>query len=87
MSWLTRDREAAESDAERESERGAEGGPGVGHHDEEDGLHAEPAAVEDLADVGGAHDALLADVVGQHASARDNHGHQQVRQRAHEPCL
>ena len=59
----------------------------VADDQEEDGLAAEAAAVEQLPDVGGRHDLLPAKVICQLTSERHDDGHDEVRQRRQEGRL
>lgn len=78
-----RDGEAAAGDADGQCQGGACPVPAsraAGHHQEEERLHAEAAAVKELAHVRRAHDSALTQVIGQQTAAGHDHRHQQVRQ-------
>lgn len=82
--------EAAARDADRQGDGSR--GPAlvrgrVSHHQKEERLHAKAAAVEDLPDIRRRHDAVFAKVIRQQTTARHDHRHQQMRQRADDSGL
>lgn len=77
----TRNSEAAESDGQDERRDGRHGVASVGDEHEENGLHAEAAAVEDFAYHCRRENVVAPQVIGEMATDRHDDRHYQVRQR------
>lgn len=84
---LTRDGEAREAHGQSERSDGDGRVPREGDDEEEHGLHAEAAAVEDLPHVGRRQDVVLPEVVGQLPPERHDDRHHQVGQGGHGAAL
>lgn len=76
--------ETAASDADREGDRSRGsilGRRRVCYHQEEERLHAEATAIENLSDIRRRHDATFTKIIRQQTAAWYNHRHQQMRKR------
>jgi len=76
--------ETAARDADREGDRSRGsilGRRRVCHHQEEERLHSEATAIENLPDIRRRHDATFTDIIRQQTAAWYNNRHQQMRKR------
>lgn len=81
------DSKPGESDSESEGKGRRERCLGVGDNEEEDGFHAESAAVEELSDWSRRQDSFLPDIVRQQTSQRHYRRHEEMRKRSDESGL
>lgn len=80
----TRNGETAARDADRKSYRSRGsilGRRRVCHHQEEERLHPETTAIENLPNIRRRHDAAFTEMIRQQTAAWYNHRHQQMRKR------